>query len=91
VIAMIAAANRDGSVFEDPTRLDIGRPDNRHLAFGGGIHLCLGAPLARLEGQEALGRLFRRFPDLELAEDEVEWKPTSTLRGPARLPLALGV
>jgi cytochrome P450 len=90
VIAMIAAANRDETVFEDPSRLDIGRADNRHLAFGGGIHLCLGAPLARLEGQEAIGRLFRRFPDLALAEDEIEWKPTSTLRGPARLPLALG-
>jgi cytochrome P450 len=90
VIAMIAAANRDEAVFEEPSRLDIGRADNRHLAFGGGIHLCLGAPLARLEGQEALGRLFRRFPDLALVDDEVEWKSTSTLRGPARLPLALG-
>jgi pimeloyl-[acyl-carrier protein] synthase len=90
VVAMIAAANRDEIVFDDPTRLDVGRTDNRHLAFGGGIHLCLGAPLARLEGQEALGRLFRRFPDLALADDDIEWKPTSTLRGPARLPLALG-
>ena len=90
VIAMIAAANRDETVFENPSVLDIGRQDNRHLAFGGGIHLCLGAPLARLEGQEALGRLFRRFPDLALVDDEVEWKETSTLRGPARLPLSLG-
>jgi pimeloyl-[acyl-carrier protein] synthase len=87
LIVMIAAANRDPAVFKDPDTLDIGREDNRHLAFGGGIHLCLGAPLARVEGQEAIGRLVRRFPTLELVDDEVEWKPTTTIRGPARLPL----
>ena len=57
VIALIAAANRDPEVFENPGRLDIGRPNNRHLSFGGGIHHCLGAPLARIEAQEAIGRL----------------------------------
>jgi pimeloyl-[acyl-carrier protein] synthase len=87
LIVMIAAANRDPSVFSDPDTLDIGREDNRHLAFGGGIHLCLGAPLARVEGQEAIGRLVRRFPTLKLVDDDVEWKPTTTIRGPARLPL----
>ena len=87
VIALIAAANRDPEVFEDADRLDIARRDNRHLSFGGGIHHCLGAPLARIEGQEAIGRLITRFPDLQLVESDVEWKPTSTIRGPKSLPL----
>ncbi len=87
VIALLAAANRDPEVFEGPERLDIGRRDNRHLSFGGGIHHCLGAPLARIEGQEAIGRLMTRFPDLHLVESDVEWKPTSTIRGPRRLAL----
>jgi len=87
VVALIAAANRDPDVFADPDRLDVGRPENRHVSFGGGIHHCLGAPLARIEGQEALGRLVRRFPDLALAEPDVEWKSTSTIRGPSRLLL----
>ncbi|MEN3272479.1 MAG: hypothetical protein V7636_1240 [Actinomycetota bacterium] len=87
LIVMIAAANRDPDVFDEPDSLDIGREDNRHLSFGGGIHLCLGAPLARVEGQEAIGRLVRRFPALRLVDDQVEWKPTTTIRGPARLPL----
>jgi len=87
LIVLIAAANRDPDVFDDPQTLDIGRQDNRHLAFGGGIHLCLGAPLARVEGQEAILRLVQRFPDLRLVDEEVEWKPTTTIRGPARLDL----
>jgi cytochrome P450 len=87
LIVMLAAANRDPSVFDDPDTLDIGREDNRQLSFGGGIHLCLGAPLARVEAQEAIGRLVRRFPGLRLVDSQVEWKPTTTIRGPARLPL----
>ena len=87
IIVMLAAANRDPAVFDSPDELDIAREDNRHLAFGGGIHLCLGAPLARVEGQEAIGRLVRRFPGLRLVDAEVEWKPTTTIRGPARLRL----
>jgi cytochrome P450 len=86
-VPLIAAANRDPEAFAEPDRLDIGRVDNRHVSFGGGIHLCLGAPLARIEGQEAIGRLVRRFPDLQLTSDDVEWKTTSTIRGPVRLPL----
>jgi cytochrome P450 len=87
LIVMIAGANRDPAVFDEPDVLDIGREENRHLSFGGGIHLCLGAPLARVEGQEAIGRLVRRFPGLRLVDDQIEWKPTTTIRGPARLPL----
>jgi len=87
LIVLIAGANRDPEVFPAPDTLDIGREENRHLAFGGGIHLCLGAPLARVEGQEAIGRLVRRFPGLRLATDDVPWKPTTTIRGPAQLRL----
>jgi cytochrome P450 len=87
LLVLVALANRDPSVFADPDRLDLGRSENRHLSFGGGIHLCLGAPLARLEGHEAIGRLFQRFPNLALADDEITWKPTSTIRGPQELLL----
>jgi hypothetical protein len=88
VVTLVAAANRDPDVFADPQTLDIGRQENRHLAFGGGIHLCLGAPLARVEGQEAINRLVARFPSLDLVTDQIEWKPTTTIRGPAALELA---
>ena len=64
VYGVLASANRDASEFEDPDRLDLGRAKNRHLAFGQGIHYCLGAPLARLEGQIALRRLVERMPAL---------------------------
>ena len=87
LVPFLAGANRDPDVFDDPDRLDVGRSDNRHLSFGGGLHLCLGAPLARIEGQEAIARLVQRFPALSLVSDTVEWKATSTIRGPARLPL----
>lgn len=88
LVVLLAGANRDPDVFDRPDHLDISRADNRHLSFGGGIHRCLGAPLARIEGQEAIGRLVRRFPRLALTGDEVEWKATTTIRGPARLALS---
>jgi cytochrome P450 len=71
VMTLVAAANRDPDRFEGPDRLDLGRTDNHHLAFSQGMHYCLGAALARLEGQVALGSLVRRFPDLELAAEPV--------------------
>jgi pimeloyl-[acyl-carrier protein] synthase len=86
-VALIGAANRDPAHFPDPDRLDITRSDNRHLAFGWGIHFCLGAPLARLEGQIAFSTLLRRFPRLALAADQVEYRETSTLRGLRALPV----
>ena len=88
-VVLLAAANRDPERFEDPTRLDITRPDVRPLSFGGGIHHCLGAALARVEGQVAIGTLVRDFPTIELVSDAVEWKDTFTLRGPKTLPVGL--
>ena len=73
VMCMLAGANHDPAHFPDPDRFDITRADNDHLAFGGGVHFCLGAHLARLEAQEAIGGLVRRFRGLELVSDELEW------------------
>lgn len=87
VVAVIGAANRDPAHFPDPDRLDVARRDNRHLAFGFGIHFCLGAPLARVEGQLAIGSVLRRLPGLRLATDAPEWRESSTLRGLKRLPV----
>jgi len=88
IIAAIGAANRDPSHFPDPDRLDIARPDNRHVSFGFGIHFCLGAPLARVEGQIALGTLLHRMPDLALQTGAtLDWRESSALRGLKRLPV----
>ncbi|MGH8885799.1 MAG: cytochrome P450 [Egibacteraceae bacterium] len=88
VSAVVGAANRDPDRFADPDRLDLGRPDNRHLSFSGGPHFCLGAPLARLEGEVAIGALVRRLPALRLDTDTIEWRPKPALRGLERLPVA---
>ena len=94
VIISLAAANRDGARFSDAERFDVGRADNRHLAFGHGIHFCLGAPLARMEGVIALGSLLGRFPDLRLAvpPDDLHWGHGDglVLRGLNALPVVLG-
>jgi len=80
ISAMIGAANRDPAVFPEPHRFDITRQNNRHVAFGFGIHFCIGARLARLEGAVALNAILQRFPNLKLATEQVEWRPHSTLR-----------
>lgn len=89
VIAVMGAANRDPERFPDPDRLDLGRPDNRHVAFGWGAHFCFGAPLARIEGQLALEALLRRFPDLALEPGPLVWRQNLGLRGLEALPLSL--
>jgi cytochrome P450 len=92
VMALLASANHDERQFRDPETFDIAREPNRHLAFGTGIHSCLGAALARLEAQVAFPALFSRLPDLALAipRDEVTWRDGTFLRGLTRLPVTWG-
>jgi cytochrome P450 len=92
VFAVLASANRDGRQFPDPDSLDVAREPNRHLSFGLGAHFCLGAPLARLEGQIAIGTLLRRAPGLRLASarDRLRWRRGLLLRGLESLPVAFG-
>ena len=94
VIISLAAANRDENAYNDPDVLDIDRSGVRHLAFGHGIHHCLGAPLARMEGSIALGTLLRRFPQMRLAvgDDELHWGHGDglVLRGLDALPVIPG-
>jgi cytochrome P450 len=88
VLCLLGSANRDPAVYPDrPDRLDITRPNVKPLSFGGGIHFCLGAQLARIEAEVAISTLLRRLPELRLDDaDNPEWRPTFVLRGLKRLP-----
>ncbi|MGC5365480.1 cytochrome P450 [Streptomyces sp. DT24] len=86
VLVAVGAANRDALRFDAPGRLDVARTGVQHLAFGHGVHHCLGAPLARLELQEALQALITRFPGLRIAGD-VRWKNEMLVRGPREMPV----
>jgi cytochrome P450 len=89
IVALLASDNHDGGQFPNPEAFDITRAPNRHIAFGTGIHTCLGATLARLEGEIAFSTLLSRMPDLALAvpSDEVQWRDGTFLRGLTRLPV----
>jgi len=80
-VAILGAANRDPDQFPDPDRLDVGRTPNRHLGFGGGPHFCLGAALARMEGQIAFDTMLRRLPDMELTTTEPTYRDHYVIRG----------
>jgi cytochrome P450 len=84
----IASANRDPTVFPDPDRFDIGRHPNPHVAFGAGIHFCLGVTLARLEGQEVFRALAERFPTLRLETERLEYQPSIQFRSLKSLPVS---
>jgi cytochrome P450 len=89
VVSLIGGANRDPAVFEDPERLDVTRKDLRPLSFGGGIHFCLGAQLARIEAAVVFEAILQRLPNLRLLEpDRPKWNPSFVLRGLAELPVA---
>jgi len=91
VLIATSSADRDAAQFPDPDRLDLGRDTSGHVAFGHGIHYCLGAPLARMEAEVALGALLTRFPEISLAVPprELRWRPVSLMNGLESLPVRL--
>ncbi|MBW3573831.1 MAG: cytochrome P450 [Actinobacteria bacterium] len=89
VLVLQGAANRDPRRFSDPDRLDVGRSEGASMSFGSGIHFCLGAALARVEGQVVFGRLLERFGHIELLDDQPRYRDSITLRGLAELPVRL--
>jgi cytochrome P450 len=89
ILLSMAAANRDPRRYDDPDRFDIHRDDIQHLTFGYGLHYCLGANLARLEGRVALDELLNRFPEWDVDPDGMQLAPTTTVRGWERMPIIL--
>jgi len=89
VVVLLGAGNRDPAQFAEPDTLDITREKIPVISFGGGVHFCLGAPLARIEGQIAFAQLLQRFPNIDLAEEEPEYRDTLTLRGLKGLKVTL--
>ncbi len=91
VLPILASANRDETFFENPDIFDLHRDARKHLAFGRGVHVCLGAPLARIEGQEIIKELVQRYPNISLAKisEELEWRRDVALRGLIALPVHL--
>jgi cytochrome P450 len=89
VISVLGSANRDETVFDRPDDFDVTRPSPRHLTFGGAIHHCLGAPLARMEAEVAVATIMGRFPNLGLAGDRVEWLDNFNVRGLKELPVVV--
>ena len=89
VVPVMAAANRDPAVFDGPDCLDVVRRPNPHLAFGDGIHFCLGAPLARAEVGIAVAAMLRNLPNLSLATDRLDWGSSFVLRGLSSLPVTI--
>ena len=81
VAVMLGAANRDPEAFPDPDRFDLARRPNAHVGFGGGAHICIGAPLARLEAQLAIAALFARFQDLRLGDAPPRWRELPYFHG----------
>ena len=88
ILNLLGAANRDPDQYDDPEEFKVGRQNVQPASFGGGIHHCIGAPLARLEGEVALSTLIKRLPNIRLANDDPEWRMTFTLRGLTTLPVA---
>ena len=91
VLPMLSSANRDENEFADPDRFNLDRDTRKHLAFGRGVHVCLGAPLARIEGQEIIKEILSRFPNMRLSKnvDELQWRKDVALRGLVSLPVTL--
>jgi cytochrome P450 len=89
VLLLLGAANRDPEQFPDPDRLDVSRPDNKHIAFGLGVHFCLGAPLARLEGRNVFEALLRRAPGMRLDGPRPRYRQNFNLRGLESLQVTL--
>jgi cytochrome P450 len=90
ILLLVGSANRDERRHDDPDRYDVTRDQGPHLTFGYGLHYCLGAALARLEGRVALDELLKRFPDWEVDHDHARMAPTSTVRGWETLPVVVG-